>query len=76
MRQLGLGTGLPQHLPVAPRILIKGFFTHPAAALLRGLGRASAPSTRSLLLMGKVVLNHRRPQVAYPSLPSLLPRLA
>lgn len=30
--------------------LIKGFFTHPAAALLTGLGRGSVPSTLSTAL--------------------------
>lgn len=39
MRQLGLSTS-PLHLPLAPQTLIKGFFSHPAAALLTGLGRS------------------------------------
>ena len=42
MRRLGLDTGPLQHVPLASQVLIKGFFTHPAAALLSGLGRGSA----------------------------------
>ena len=72
MRWLGRHTSPPpQHLPLLPRILIKSFFTHLAAPLLTGLGRDSVPSSGSLLLWGKVVLNRRRYQAVYPSLPSL-----
>ena len=52
MRRLGLDTGPLQHVPLASRVLIKGFFTHPAAALLSGLGRGSVPSIGSLLGWG------------------------
>ena len=52
MRRLGLDTGPLQHVPLASQVLIKGFFTHPAAALLSGLGRGSVPSTGSLLGWG------------------------
>nr|XP_060165177.1 E3 ubiquitin-protein ligase RNF181 isoform X1 [Globicephala melas] len=67
MRWLGRHTSPPQHLPRLPRILIKSFFTHPAAPLLTGLGRDSVLSSGSLLLWGKVVLNRRRYQAAKPA---------
>lgn len=70
MKQLGPRIGPPRH-PLAPQVLIKGFLTHRATALLRGLGRGAAPSARALLLLAKMGLDCRRHQGAYPSLPSL-----
>lgn len=62
----------PPYFLLAPRILIKVFFTHAVATLLTGLGRGSTHSTRALLLLEKVGLDCRRCQAAYSSLPSLL----
>lgn len=71
MKQLGPSIGPPCH-PLVPQTLIKSFFTHRGAALLRGLSRGAAPSTRALLLLVKMGLDCGRHQAAYPSLPSLL----
>lgn len=60
---LGLDTGPLQHVPLASQALIKGFFTHPAAALLSGLEGALYPP---LGLYWDGVLSRGRSQAGYP----------